>query len=242
MKGREGDVFNNKSDDSSEQKDFFSELIQNTDGSPASSSPHAEKRPFTITINMDKVLVFVLTCAIVFAVVFFYGIETGKRISGNKPEDQEGESLLPKTTAISDRLVVYDVPEGGGGAVPVSEKGAVPVPQEQEKAVTKEVLTLEKPAEQQAQAAPDSAAAFWTVQIVTYVNKAYAAEEVGKIQKREFDAFVLPSGKYLQVCVGRFNDKQEALKVMEKFKRQKDYADAYVRYLDADRVRRIEKP
>ena len=72
-------VYDNE--DTGEEKDLFSELIQDTD---SSYDEPGKRRKLTLTLNVDKILLFVLTCAIIFAVVFSYGIETGKKIKNGQ--------------------------------------------------------------------------------------------------------------------------------------------------------------
>lgn len=69
----------------------------------------------------------------------------------------------------------------------------------------------------------------WTIQLITYVGQVKANEEVKKLKAKGWDAFVIPSGKYAQLCVGKFNTKNEAERFMSEVRGLKTYSGAYVR-------------
>ncbi|MFC1809442.1 SPOR domain-containing protein [Candidatus Omnitrophota bacterium] len=224
-----------ENEETGEQKDLFSELIQDTTNPSATENDKGRK--LTLTLNVDKVLLFILTCAIVFAVVFSYGIETGKKIkNGNDggqlsqadvemPENKKVLSLFPQGDK---KLASKETTETATSTtvIPVAAKA---IDQKQEVEKQQEVVEpLPKPVSEPA--------TFWTIQIITYVNKTFAKEEMRKTKEKGYDCFILPSGKYYQICVGKYTTKSEANKILDKFKKQKDYSDAYIRKVDRAKI------
>ncbi len=69
----------------------------------------------------------------------------------------------------------------------------------------------------------------YTIQLVTYVNKVHAASEVKKLKAIHDAVFIIPSGKYYQVCIGREESFEKAKALISKLKIKKRYTDAYVR-------------
>ncbi|MBN1493959.1 MAG: SPOR domain-containing protein [Candidatus Omnitrophica bacterium] len=235
-------VYDNE--DTGEQKDLFSELIQDASASPYDEPPKRNK--LTLTLNVDKILLFVLTCAIIFAVVFSYGIETGKKIK----IDDEGEfgadaekgvakkpSILSlfsraeqavkekKTPAVAEDTTTVVVPIT---ASEIPDPVTVEQAAQQTEVKQEVVLPIEKKAE-----LPQEV---WTVQIITYVNTTFAKEELRKTEEKGYEGFILPSGKYYQICVGMFATKAEAANLLDKFKKEKDYSDAYIRKVDRTKI------
>jgi cell division septation protein DedD len=239
-------------EETGEQKDLFSELIQDT----SSPSYDEGQKPgkLTLTLNVDKVLLFILTCAIIFAVVFSYGIETGKKLQNDNGDDLLMEiEATPQERAVPDHANVLGL-FGKETAAPSLESEPLPasgIPAAAEPSTT-ETLVLPFVAPQAAETpeevmkpaeviAPveekkEELPLFWTVQIITYINKTYATEELKKLEEKELEGFILPSGKYFQICVGKFATKAEAAKFLEKFKKQKDYADAYIRQVETAKI------
>jgi len=72
----------------------------------------------------------------------------------------------------------------------------------------------------------------FTIQLITYVTQARADKEVKSLTEKGHRAFIIPSGKYFQVCVDRFGHKQDASLHLGTLNRRgyaKHYEGAYVR-------------
>lgn len=72
----------------------------------------------------------------------------------------------------------------------------------------------------------------FTIQLVTYMSQARAAQEVEALRGVGRGAFIIPSGAYFQVCIDRFSEKFDARETMLELERQgmlDSYQDAYVR-------------
>jgi cell division septation protein DedD len=70
----------------------------------------------------------------------------------------------------------------------------------------------------------------FTIQHVTYITQSAADREIQKLAQRGYNAFVIPSGKHLQVCIAAFQARPEASKILKQLRAQGLVSgDAYVR-------------
>jgi len=66
------------------------------------------------------------------------------------------------------------------------------------------------------------------VQVATYrKNSSFVKKEVDKLEKKGYNALIIPSGKYAQVCAGVFSTKRDAQRHLEKLKQK--YKDCFIR-------------
>lgn len=72
----------------------------------------------------------------------------------------------------------------------------------------------------------------FTIQVITYTGAQKAQQEVQKLIQKGHSAFVIPSGKYFQVCIESFGDKKTAMQKLTKLRTDgyhKTYPGAFVR-------------
>ncbi len=72
----------------------------------------------------------------------------------------------------------------------------------------------------------------FTIQVITYAGAQKAQEEVRKLMQKGHSAFVIPSGKYYQVCIESFGDKKTAMRKLTELRTDgyhKTYPGAFVR-------------
>lgn len=67
----------------------------------------------------------------------------------------------------------------------------------------------------------------FTIQVVTYKQGDLAKKEIERLKRQKFDAFVIERGQFHQVCVGNFQQKQEAENLLKTLK--KNYKDCFIR-------------
>lgn len=75
--------------------------------------------------------------------------------------------------------------------------------------------------------APEVKKQGFTIQVITYVSEKLAKEEVDRLAQKGHKAFVVPSGKYFQVCLDIFQDKKGALKKLDGLRKMESYKAAY---------------
>ena len=72
------------------------------------------------------------------------------------------------------------------------------------------------------------AAKNYTIQVATFRNTASVKQELARLNKRGYQPFVVNRGEFSELCVGNYQNKDEAYRDLKKLK--KTYADSYLRY------------
>ena len=67
----------------------------------------------------------------------------------------------------------------------------------------------------------------YTIQVASYADQKFAQKEAGDLHKNGFETLIMQKGKYAILCVGKFNQKNEAMSVIAKLKSK--YKDCLVR-------------
>ena len=69
----------------------------------------------------------------------------------------------------------------------------------------------------------------YTVQVATYKKGSYVKKEAQRLEKEGYKIIVVPKGKFIELCVGSFNDKNQAKLSLKKLR--KKYQDCFIRRL-----------
>jgi len=183
-----------------------------------------------VTLSADK-LILVSICLLVFVgFVYSVGVERGKRAM-----EATMESLMP---TLSEKLK-----PAKNGTLKVTSGEESVVSQEETILVvgrqnalddyanagvegTEVVLEIES---SRIPVADTTRKDDYTVQLVTYQTEKGALEEVAHLKKGGHEAFVIPSGKYFQVCADYFNSKTDAKSILKQFQASGRYSDAFIR-------------
>lgn len=180
------------------------------DTSRLNSGPPNWLERFQFTLRLDHMAVAAISALVLYVLVFSFGVEKGKQIAvkeiraGRIKQRQMAQELLKSQTPTKAVLPV---------AAAVSESQAAPI------------QTPPAPAE-----APVTLDAKYTIQIITFTNRTRAEEEVKKLKEKGFQAFIIPGGKFFQVCVDGFEKMNDAKAKLIQLK-QDGFApqDAYIR-------------
>lgn len=70
---------------------------------------------------------------------------------------------------------------------------------------------------------------YYTVQVASYLKRKRAKIEFNFLKKQGYEPILLEKGNYLVLCVGRFESKKEAKKILSELK--KKYHDCFIRGL-----------
>ncbi|HOW87542.1 MAG TPA: SPOR domain-containing protein [Candidatus Omnitrophota bacterium] len=179
----------------------------------AVSKPSFLEKTF-ITLRLDQAIGLVLILLVFYVLIFSWGVEKGKRSS------QDGQVIRAASAPVVLPEAVEPAPVP---AVTVSPVVAAVEPAAKETPIT--VAELPKPV-----AAVSKPEGKYTVQHVTYITQSAADREIQKLAKLGYTAFVIPSGKHLQVCIGGFQTRPEAIQLLKQLKtKQLVSGDAYVR-------------
>jgi hypothetical protein len=219
------------------QGELFNEIChENMAHSERLDGSYKSQKRFRLTF--ETVLLFSIFLIITGAISFIYGYRQGLEKSPLKKElvttDKyiviEDEAERPVNLALDEKgeiPIVEPLPES---AVPVVESivssGTENIPVESESVRASADATVAIP---DTQALMPDQNKTWTIQLVTYASEEYAVKEVTQLKKDGFDAFIIPSGKYQQVCSNYFETEGDAAQMLKKFKSGSRYRDAYVR-------------
>jgi len=192
--------------------EICSETLANLDGS---SSSLKTKQPFKLTL--EKFLILIILLIIVGVISYIFGYNKGIQSSPQKQELVTTEEYVVVDTGAE---VISEVSES------IVSDDSYSLAEESSASLSEEVVQREV-AEVDEGLHVDSGN--WTIQLVTYTSEQYAIKEVTRLKTEGLDAFIIPSGKFHQVCSNRFAEKNDANKVLKKFKSGSRYRDAYIR-------------
>ena len=184
-----------------------------------SEEPAATKTSFLektfLTLRLDQAIGLALVLLVLYVLIYSWGVEKGKRSSVDTQVIRAtSAAVLP--TEVPPATVVTPSADPVPSAMP---SASVPV----EMPVT--IAELPKPVAQVSK--PEGK---YTIQHVTYITQSAADREIQKLAKMGYNAFVIPSGKHLQVCIAAFQTRQEAVEGLRQLRAKKlTTGDAYVR-------------
>ena len=165
---------------------------------------------------MDHTLVVSLLGIVVFVLAFSLGVERGKAIASEKlinvaPLNGVIAKVSNQTKDISTEVVVSQLSESPSAS---SEQVEAQVPSHAE---GEDVALVESGADATAaEPAPsvvDLPESFYTIQMVTYVDSGRAQKQVMRLKEIGHEGFVVPSGRYYQVCIDQFKARSQAIEV-----------------------------
>jgi septal ring-binding cell division protein DamX len=191
-----------------ENKDYQSELFEEFQGKQPRARkfikriPHTKK--FNIVVSQEKIIFSIIALVILFTIFFSLGVERGKRVQLNQNKEniklvKQNKNAEPKT------------------AQQLADRPTDITPEAQ----VQHQVQNDDIADQQGEV--------YTVQVAAYKQIKQAQQAVDKLKESNYQAFTIKKGNYNIIYVGRFNAKQQALKVREELKPK--YKDCFVRKL-----------
>lgn len=211
------------------QGDLFHIPVTSSIPNPGTSKQPSFLEQYRIVLRMDQLIMMLILMLIIFAVVFSMGVEKGKRTVSASIQEQSFQISQPAIPAQVKEPAKLTAPKEIVPAVATATEDikepvvAVEKADEPEIVIT-EAKAVETPAKQ---AALDGK---YTIQVVTYVSEKQAERQIDHLKSKGYEAFVVPSGKYFQICVNAFSSKQSALSQLQALQVQKLAPhDAYVR-------------
>ena len=221
---------------------FTSTSLDNVESNSSAFSIKGEntQKDKKTVYGMDKLLIGVCLLVVSYVVVFSWGVERGRKQT-KVDTDAKIEKLhneLSRLTLVAHELARTPVrkpeiapiaPVSGMEHVELSNQVIEP----SENFETTATVSL--PSENVSVPPPSAETVTFgkkqfTVQLATYVTTDRAEEQVQKLKKIGYDAFVIPSGKYFQVCVEKLATKTMAQSLKSKIQSESHlYPDAYIR-------------
>ena len=179
------------------QIDFLSHVT-----GKAEEPAHPRYMAAQISLSLENLVIFAIVAIMVVIFSFSLGIERGK-----------GVALTASTGVVTDEKEVSSVPAGSGKTDKISGKAdakdlkadtqkikSVTVQAKVAPGVVQPIVTRTKPT-----------AGAYTLQVASYKGLKSAQREADKLKQKGFDnVYVVPKGAYTVVCVGNFQNKEDA--------------------------------
>jgi cell division septation protein DedD len=161
---------------------------------------------FRITLRLDHLAVGAILALVLYVLVFSFGVEKGKRFALAELAAKEPAIATPSPQEVA------PLPEPAAAEV-------VPVPASQETAVEATPVTTQEPGK-------------YTIQLITFTSRSKAEKEVERLEKLGHRSFIIPAGKFYQVCIDAFQEMSEAKDGLTRLK-DEGFAspDAFIRPL-----------
>ncbi|MDD5436965.1 MAG: SPOR domain-containing protein [Candidatus Omnitrophica bacterium] len=173
------------------------------------------ERNVVLTLTLDRAVFIAIGIIMVMVAVYALGVEKGKTGADEGTQAQAiVESQMPPSLPAPAIVTAKNVQP-----LPVV-RAAVPVAPARNAAPAIQVKSI-APAAQPAKP--------YTVVAATFAQKGLAVQEMDKLRKKGFDAFLMQSDRYSIVCIGAYPDRAGALVQKDLKKVKRLYKDAYVR-------------
>lgn len=197
-------------------------------------------------IGLDRILVGLAVLLITHVTIFSWGVETGKARAERKAE-KEMASLEADITKSQEeigrlRLALESWLEKGEQEEVLTRTQGTPAPLPSGKVVLEAVSVGRKDKaptliagdssskESSAVEPKMTAGKFFTVQLATYTAVDQADRQVTLLKNLGYDAFIIPSGRFYQVCTEKLASKELARSLKTRLQSETGlYGDAYVR-------------
>ncbi len=168
-----------------------------------------------VTLRFDQALMALIALLVACVLIFSFGVEKGKRLgmAELKSERAKRERIVRE---LSEKVFA----KNSQGLLPLSNaQPAVAEPAKPQALTPVQVQDLLTPP-----------VGKYTIQLITYNNKSAAEKEIKRLADKGLRSFVIPSGRFQQVCVDAFESRQKANEVLIDLRlRQIAAKDAYIR-------------
>ena len=180
------------------------------------------------SLRLDQALVAAIALLVVFVLVFSFGVEKGKRfaLAELKSERAKREKIIQEfraklfETGVANPVVLRMQEDEAPGKIEIAAPAS--------KIQAGSVAAVESgPGALDGKKYP---AGKYTVQLITFTSQKMAEKEIGNLVQKGHQPFVIPSGRYLQVCANGFDSRESAEEFLRELKaRNLAPRDAYVR-------------
>ena len=188
-------------------------------GAPGAEPKKTESPLFgqPFQLSFENFIVFGMTFIMGMIVSFSFGVEKGKRI--------KTASLQKAGVIVDDQPVTRseeaDFAEVMEEEAPSAEDTGI---HENQLKIDENTAGFEKSVDKKA-----SLAKIHTIQVASFKQKDRAEREAGDLGEIGHDAFIAQKGSYYIVCVGHFEERQQAKELLRLLKKR--YFDCYIRSL-----------
>jgi len=188
---------------------------------------------YRLTLRCDQVLLGVIAFIVLYVFIFSAGVEKGKGFALDELKAERGkrehmirelrERFGPTFVKQVNLTEPEDAPEVTQAKIStVTEKPPI-------KDISQEEVAKPQPKATQAPSYPEGK---YTIQLITYMTQSAADRQISQLSNKGHRGFIVPSGKYLQVCVNAFESRQKAMQGLLTLRSQGIAPqDAYVRMI-----------
>ena len=188
---------------------------------PGNSEDATKPRYLLANVSLTAENLVVFTILGIMGVVFAYslGVERGKHVMASQMRDTVvAKSVMAEVPIVATQSVATNV---GAAHAPVQAATRTVVP-----ATGVAVKMVPAVIAEQKPLVPASAFKY-TIQVASYADKKFAHQAAVDLNKKGFETVVMQKGKYAILCVGKFNQKNEAIIMISRLKSK--YKDCLVR-------------
>jgi cell division septation protein DedD len=181
------------------QLELFSSSVESQDNSKARTTPWQS----LIHLNIEQAIMISVIVLMVVVFSFSLGVEKGKRASkvlGNK------DTLASEAQQVNEP-VVKEVKQEAPKQEVLQKIG------QQEKEIKQKTEDITK----------------YTIQVASFKKRSSVDEEARGLQKKGYETVILPKGNYIILCVGKYQNKEEARISLGELR--KKYKDCLIREL-----------
>lgn len=212
------------------QRDLFKDFQVEEEKKKIEPLPPQETRPSLfervgIHLTLDQLILWVLINITSFVFIYSLGVEQGMKLLKRGSSIDQSERVL--LTAGEETPTTFQNTRTDELPVAVeADHQVVPDQESVPELVKVQPTTLIPVAEQNRKGRS------FTIQLVTYRSETQAKREIEKLTQKGHEAFVIPSGKFFQVCVDRFEGKDQAFRKLLVLRTEgyhQIYHGAYVR-------------
>ena len=181
------------------------------------------------TLSLENTIVFIIIGIMLMVFLFSMGVEHGRRSMNKDIKQIQKKTAAPKkpekkTSQIVKNDVLLQPQESKIKEASVPVKIVI---QQQVEDVKDKIIKI--PLEDLEANLTEELENFYTVQVASFKLEKNAQREAMVLQDKGEDAFVVPKGDYVIVCVGRFRERNDAQDLSLKLK--KHYNDCLIRSL-----------
>jgi len=209
------------------QKELFSEIqkpeVPRQESVSAGENQSSPLEQIRVTLSLEKVLFLGLVYVVGFVLAYSLGFQNGQ---GSVPSSAPQFEIKRALVSFWDSLIA-----------PKKQANVTARPEDTNKNAptgnisdAKSIAAPEGRAPETSQS--DDTQSLYTIQLVTYKSRSRAEQEVKVLEDRGLESFLIPSGKYYQVCVHKVSAKDEASKRLIELKANalgQIYRGAYIR-------------
>ncbi len=172
-----------------------------------------------LTLTIENLVVLSILCIMLAVFAYSLGVERGKFVMA--AQFKERAQVKPLVAQAPAAAVSAQVAEP---KAPVQVAAGNMVSQQTQLQPVQPVVSAPVIEQKPLKADPDFK---YTVQVASYADEKFAKRVAQDLEKKGYQTMVIQKGKYVILCIGRFNKKQEAVAMTAKLKSK--YKDCLVR-------------